>query len=204
MYSCFSGKVNLYWTDAYLKLCMCAMWWFNLTLCCVVPLQLTTLWCSLVVWLRKSSRWTTTTPCVPCRPLASPWAALTVSWPVNERPASRQPTLHAAALLCLSYCPSWRHFSFRTNSRPFHKVVTCGVYYVLPGRRVVVGQPTWQPPPHCQPAVLTTPCLTAVGFAAWYLQHPHWLCISHLDHSSSYPSPCPTTRYIFTWEKWSW
>lgn len=46
--------------------------------------QLTTSSCSSAEWLRTSSRWTTTTPCAPSKPLPLAFQVLTASWPVNE------------------------------------------------------------------------------------------------------------------------
>lgn len=47
-------------------------------------LQLITSWCSLAVWLRTCSPWTTTTQCVHCRPLPLPFPVLTASWLVSK------------------------------------------------------------------------------------------------------------------------
>lgn len=47
--------------------------------------QSTTSSCSSDAWPRTSSQWTTTTPCAPFRPSASPSPASTASWPASRK-----------------------------------------------------------------------------------------------------------------------
>ena len=91
----------------------------------ILLFQWTTLWCSSAVWQKMSSPWTITTPCVPCRPLALLFPALTANWPASRTPPGKSPSLCSSLPILILSCMCL------PNSRTLLSVPRNGSWYFM-------------------------------------------------------------------------